>query len=79
LKDNWLLFFHLYRRIEKEGLHKQEITDLVENEQRLVDLEQRVILYKEFIRGQQLEKQQLEREIDVFRKMSDNYDGISSL
>jgi Cdc6-like AAA superfamily ATPase len=45
LKDNWLLFIHLYSRIKKEGLDKQEITDLVENEQRLVDLEQRVRRY----------------------------------
>jgi hypothetical protein len=79
LKDNWPLFLHLYSRIKKEGLNKQEITDLVENEQRLADLEQRVMLYEEFIQGQQLEKQQLEREINALRKMRDNFDGISSL
>jgi phosphoesterase family protein len=44
LKDNWSLFLHLYNRIKIEGLDKHEITDLVENEQRLVDLEQRVRL-----------------------------------
>jgi hypothetical protein len=79
LKDNWSLFIHLYRRIKKEGLNKQEITNLVKNEQRLVDLEQRVVLFNKFIKGKHLEKQQLEREINVLRKKRDNYDGISSL
>jgi hypothetical protein len=79
LKDDWPLFIHLYKRIKKEGLNKEQITDLVENEQRLVDLEQRVMLYKEFIRGQQLEKRQLEKDIDVLRRMRDNYDGISPI
>jgi hypothetical protein len=77
LKDDWSLFIHLYRRIKKEGLSKEGITNLLENQNKLVDLEQRVVLHNKFIRGQQLEKQQLEKDIDVLRRMRDNYDGIS--
>jgi hypothetical protein len=32
LKDDYLLFIHLYRIIKKEGLNKDAITDLLENE-----------------------------------------------
>jgi hypothetical protein len=35
LKDDWPLFIHLYRRIMKEGLNKQDITYLLENLQAL--------------------------------------------
>jgi transposase len=79
LKDDFPLFFHLYKRIRKEGLNKEGITDLIQTQQRLTDLEKRVTLYNEFIRGQQLEKRQLEKDIDVLRRMRDNYDGISPL
>jgi hypothetical protein len=58
------LFIYLYQRIKKEGLNKQDITVLVRNQQKLKDLEHRVDLYSEFIRGQQLQKQQLEQEIE---------------
>jgi transposase len=79
LMDDWPVFMHLYRRIKKEGLNKQAITDLLENQNKLGDLEQRVVLYNKFIRGQQLEKQQLKMEIDTLRKKRDNYDGISPI
>ncbi len=45
LKDDFPLFFHLYRRIKKEGLNKQDITDLLESQQDLAFLEKRVNLY----------------------------------
>ncbi len=34
-------FLHLYRRIEKEGLNKQDITDIVEYQNRLKELDQK--------------------------------------
>ena len=37
------------------------------------------MLYNELICGQELEKQQLEREITAHRKMRDNYEDISLL
>lgn len=77
LKDDSPLFLHQYRRIKKEGLNKDAITDLLENETKLFELDKRVILYKEFIRGQQLEKQQLEKVIKELIKKRNNFDGIS--
>ena len=79
LKDDFPLFLHLYRRIKNEGLNKESITKLIENQNKLEDLEQRVVLYNKFIRGKQLEKQQLELEIDTLRKKIDNYDGINPI
>ena len=32
LKDNWPVFIHFYRRIKKEGLNKQDITKLLDNQ-----------------------------------------------
>jgi hypothetical protein len=64
LRKDFPIFFYLYQRIKKESLNKQDITVLVRNQQKLKDLEHRVDLYSEFIRGQQLQKQQLEQEIE---------------
>src|SRR6185312_224227 len=46
LGNDFPLFFHLYRRIKKEGLSKEDITELVENQQDLKFLEKRVELYR---------------------------------
>ncbi len=77
LKKEWPLFFHLYRRVKREGLNKQDITDLLENQQRLVDMDKRVMLYTNHIQGLQSQKLQLEKEIDYLTKKRNNYDGIS--
>jgi transcriptional accessory protein Tex/SPT6 len=58
------LFIYLYQRIKKEGLSKKDITVLLKSQQKLKEMEHRVDLYSEFIRGQQLQKQQLEQEIE---------------
>ncbi len=79
LNDDFPLFLHLYRLIKKEGLNKQAIANLLENQNKLEDVEQRVVLYNKFLQGQQLQKQQLEREIDALRTKRDNFDGISPL
>ena len=49
LKDDLPIFIHLYRRIKKEKLTKQDITNLLQNQQRLRDMEKRVELYLELI------------------------------
>jgi transposase len=60
-KDDFLpIFIHLYRRIKKEGLTKQDITALIKNQQRLKDMERRVELYNDFSEGQQSQINQLE-------------------
>ncbi len=45
LKDDLPIFIYLYRRIKKEGLTKQDITNLLQNHERLRDMEKRVELY----------------------------------
>jgi hypothetical protein len=79
LKNDFPLFFHLYRRIKKEGLSKGDIIELVGNPQDLKFLERRVELYNEHIGRQQLHKQQLEQVIDGLKSRIGNYDGISPL
>ena len=64
LGKDFPLFFHLYRRIKKEGLGKEDITELVENQQELGYLEKRVELYNEYIRGKQAQIVELENEIN---------------
>jgi hypothetical protein len=63
LRNDFPLFFHLYRRVEKEGLSKEDTTELVENQQDLKFLEKRVELYNKHIRRQQSQKI-LENEIN---------------
>jgi hypothetical protein len=63
MKNDFPLFIYLYKRIKKEGLNKHDIKNLVKN-QDLKFMEYRVNLYNDFIKGQQLQKQPLEQEID---------------
>ncbi len=64
LRNDFPIFFHLYRRIKKEGLSKEDIIELVENQQDLKLLEKRVEIYNEHIKRQQSQKFQLENEIN---------------
>ena len=50
--------------MKKEGLSKEDITELVENQQDLKFLERRVELYNEYIKRQQLQVRYLEQLID---------------
>jgi hypothetical protein len=56
-----------------------DIAILLKSQQELNFMEHRVELYNDFIRGQQMQKEQLEREIDALRKKRDNYDSILPL
>jgi hypothetical protein len=56
-----------------------DVAILLKSQQELNFMEHMVELYNDFIRGRQLQKQQLEREIDALRKKRDNYDSISPL
>ena len=64
LRNDFSIFFHLYRRIKKEGLSKEDIIELVENQQDLKFLEIRVEIYNEHIKRQQSQKFQLENGIN---------------
>jgi len=59
-------------------LNKHDITDLVENQQDLKFMEHRVDLYSDFIRGQQLQKQQLDQEINILQSNLNNVGKISN-
>ncbi|MER5175522.1 MAG: hypothetical protein ABJB76_03435 [Candidatus Nitrosocosmicus sp.] len=60
-------------------MNKQDITDLLQNPQRLVDMEKRVNLYNDHIQGLYSKKTSIEKEINRSRTKRDNYDGISPL
>jgi predicted RNase H-like nuclease (RuvC/YqgF family) len=70
---------HLYRRIKKEELNKQEITELLGIQNSLLDLRKQVELYNNHIWHLHSKKVQLEKEIDGLRTKIDNFDGVSSL
>ena len=42
LKKDFSLLLHLYHRIKEEGLNKQDIIDLLQNHNKLVDLNEQV-------------------------------------
>jgi hypothetical protein len=65
LKNYFALFIYLYKRIKNEGMIKQDIATLLKSEQELKFMERRFELYNDFIRGQQLQIQQLEQEINM--------------
>src|SRR5690242_10511821 len=52
LEKDFPLFLHLYNRVKKEGLNKQDITDLLQNKNKLVDLNEQVEFYNDHIKGQ---------------------------
>ncbi len=56
-KDDLSTFIHLYRRIKKEKIIKQDITNLLQNQQKLKYMNKRVELYNDFIGGQLLQIQ----------------------
>jgi hypothetical protein len=60
LKDDLSLFLDLYRRIKKEELSKQDITELLELQHLLLNLRKRVDLYNNHIGGLHAKKLQLE-------------------
>ncbi len=74
---NDFTFFHLYRRIKKEQLSLQDITNLVKGQQELKFLEKRVELYNEYLGRQQLQVKQLEQVINNLGSRTGNYDDTS--
>ena len=79
LKWEFDLFLHLYKRIKKEDLNKQDINDLVQNQQKRKDLDNRVQQYSKFIEEQQLQMKQLEQTIQRLQSKINNYDNVSSI
>jgi hypothetical protein len=63
LKNDFSPFLHLFRRIKKEGLNKQDITDLLENQNKLKEMENRIISANRLLTALDSEKLNLEKEI----------------
>jgi transposase len=73
LEKDFPIFIHLYRRIKKEGLNNQAITDLLQNHNELIHLNEQVGFYNNHIREQQLKLQQLAQTINKLQsKIDDN-------
>jgi hypothetical protein len=79
LKDDFPLFLHLFRRIKKERLNKQDITELLQNHNELIDLNEQVDFYNNHIREQQLKLQQLAQTINKLQSKIDDNNTISPL
>jgi prefoldin subunit 5 len=60
-------------------LNKQDITKLLENQNKLDELDECVNLYNDRVQELRLEKHIIEREINTLRTKRHNYEGISSL
>jgi hypothetical protein len=63
LKNDFPLFLHLFRRIKKEGLNKQDITDLLESLTELKEIEKRVTAANNLLASLNSDILQLEKEI----------------
>ena len=79
LKKDFPLLLHLYHRIKKEGLNKQDITDLLQNHNNLIDLDEQVKFHNNHIIEQQLKIQELAHIINRLNTRIDNNDGISRI
>jgi hypothetical protein len=64
LKNDFPLFLHLFRRIKKEGLNRQNITELLQNHNKLLDLNAQVDFYNNHISEQELKMHQLAQTIN---------------
>ncbi len=63
LKYDFPLFLHLFKRIKKEGLNKQDITELLESQHELKDMGKRVTAGNSLLASLNSDKLQLEHEI----------------
>ena len=79
LKNDFPLFLHLYNRIKKERLNKQDIADLLQNKNKLIDLNEQVEFYNNHIKGQHMKIQQLAQTINRLQSRIDDNDTISPL
>jgi DNA invertase Pin-like site-specific DNA recombinase len=70
---NWKIFYHLYRRIKEEGLNKQEITEILQNKNKLKDLYYKLEFYHKHISELKSRKLALEQGINSLRQRRDNY------
>ena len=73
LKDDLPLFIHLYRRIKKERLNKQDVTDMIEYQRQLKKLDKKVDFYNNHIKGLMTQISQLENKCKELTKKYRSY------
>ena len=73
------LLMHLFNRVKKERLDKQDIAELIQNKNKLIDLNEQVEFYNNHIKGQHMKIQQLVQTINRLQSRIDNYDGINPI
>ena len=62
LKNDFSLFLHLFRSIKKEGLNKQDITELLESQNELKEMEKRITASNSLLEALNSKKSRLEKE-----------------
>ncbi len=67
-----------FEEIKKEGLDKNDVKDLLENQQILESLQKRVELYNEYIKRQKGRIKQLDQAICNMAPRTGNYDELYS-
>jgi hypothetical protein len=63
LKNDFPLLLHLFQRIKKEGLNKQDVNDLLKSQNKLKEMENRIIAANRLLASLNSEKLYLEKEI----------------
>jgi transposase len=66
------LFLHLYDRIKKDGLNKEEISYMKEVQRNVADLERAVMWLNKYVPELERDKAELEQEIFRLRKIKDS-------
>jgi Trp operon repressor len=63
LKNDFPLFLHIFKRIKKEGLNKQDLTELLESQHELKDMRKRVTAANRLLESLNSDNLHLEKEI----------------
>lgn len=77
LGQDFPLFIPLYKRAKEEGLNKEEITEILQNKNKLKDICYELGFYHTRISELKDTKSALEQEVNSLKRRRDNYDGIT--
>ena len=68
------LFLHLFDRVKEEGLTREEITDMLQTQRNIADMQETVIWLNKHVPELEREKQELEQEIARIRNIKNFLD-----
>jgi DNA-binding transcriptional MerR regulator len=74
LGEDLPLFLHLFDRIKEEGLSREEITDMLQSQRNVADMQETLIWLNNHIPELGREKQELEQEIARLRDIKNFMD-----